>query len=336
MDILISKRMKELRAIKKNTQEQLATHLGITIQAVSKWERGEGYPDIAMLPAIAAYYDVTVDNLLGIDETAKQKKLEEYVSKSEKQVRAKDKSGNIRLWREAYQEFPNEPLVLHNLCWALRRDSLAAHIDEIISLSRKALQGATRSGEYFGAINNLCEACLTLGNIEEAKRYASMAGRYIGTENQLMIRILEGEEAADFCKWNIEILVDLIATNAEVMLQKGTFTSAEKIHISKLVVNLFSLIYEDGNYGFYHRRVSKWSMQIAKHYAQTQNKEETLRWVNSAMTHASLYDSLDDGKYTSLIVKNVEYYSSKDNANQMAARYAEFSDSCFDFIREHV
>ncbi len=40
MDILISSRLRELRSEKKNTQEQLAAHLGVTIQAVSKWERG--------------------------------------------------------------------------------------------------------------------------------------------------------------------------------------------------------------------------------------------------------------------------------------------------------
>lgn len=50
MDIALSTRLRELRSLKKNTQEQLAGHLGVTAQAVSKWERGEGYPDIAMLP----------------------------------------------------------------------------------------------------------------------------------------------------------------------------------------------------------------------------------------------------------------------------------------------
>lgn len=333
MDILISSRLRELRSEKKNTQEQLAAHLGVTIQAVSKWERGEGYPDISILPAIASYYNVTVDNLLGVDEVVKQNKLKGYDSESQRLVRSENIAECVLLWRNAYKEYPNEPMVLHNLCWALRRDNFAKHIEEIMALSKRLMKEATLSGQYFGAINNLCRANMDLGNVEEAKRYASMAGRYIGTENQLMIYILEGEAAADFCKWNIETLVDLIATNTSVMLQKGTFTNEEEIRICEFVLNLFALVYEDENYGFYHCRISKWSMRIAKCYARDHNEEETLRWVHNAMIHAAAYDSLDEGRYTALILKNKDFHSSKGDASQVAKRQNELLDCCFDFIR---
>lgn len=58
---VISKRRKELGL----TQNQLASSLHISFQAVSKWENGSAYPDIGMLPKLAAALDTTVDALLG-------------------------------------------------------------------------------------------------------------------------------------------------------------------------------------------------------------------------------------------------------------------------------
>ena len=47
------------------TQEGLANHLGVTNQAVSKWESGQSCPDIALLPAIADLFGITIDELFG-------------------------------------------------------------------------------------------------------------------------------------------------------------------------------------------------------------------------------------------------------------------------------
>lgn len=66
MELIIGERIRNLRISRNLTQEEVAKHLGISFQAVSKWERGDGYPDITMLPAIAGYFSVTVDELLGM------------------------------------------------------------------------------------------------------------------------------------------------------------------------------------------------------------------------------------------------------------------------------
>ena len=49
------------------TQDDLACHLGVTKASVSKWETGQSYPDVELLPRIAAYFDVTVDALMGYE-----------------------------------------------------------------------------------------------------------------------------------------------------------------------------------------------------------------------------------------------------------------------------
>lgn len=59
--------LKKFRIMKELTQEDVAEFLGITPQSVSKWERGECYPDITLLPAIANIFETSVDLLLGMD-----------------------------------------------------------------------------------------------------------------------------------------------------------------------------------------------------------------------------------------------------------------------------
>ncbi len=75
MEMNIGNKIRELRKKKGITQEQLASALGITSQAVSKWEMSTGYPDIAMLPVIAGYFGVSMDTLFNYDAD----KLEENI-----------------------------------------------------------------------------------------------------------------------------------------------------------------------------------------------------------------------------------------------------------------
>lgn len=56
----LADKLKELRKSKNVSQEKLAEYLGVSYQAVSKWENGVTSPDILLLPDIARYYGITV------------------------------------------------------------------------------------------------------------------------------------------------------------------------------------------------------------------------------------------------------------------------------------
>lgn len=63
----LAENLKKYRLLKNLTQENVAEYLGITAQSVSKWERGESYPDITFLPALANIFETSIDLLIGMD-----------------------------------------------------------------------------------------------------------------------------------------------------------------------------------------------------------------------------------------------------------------------------
>lgn len=67
MDHKIGDAISRARQNQKLTQEEFAARLGVTPQAVSKWERGTGLPDVSLLPAICRILSIEANQLLGID-----------------------------------------------------------------------------------------------------------------------------------------------------------------------------------------------------------------------------------------------------------------------------
>lgn len=64
----LNKNISALRKKKGITQEELAERLGVTAQAVSKWENEISCPDIQLLPKIAELFDVSIDELMGVSK----------------------------------------------------------------------------------------------------------------------------------------------------------------------------------------------------------------------------------------------------------------------------
>ncbi len=65
--IRLGEMIKELRRRDGRTQDALANELGVTAQAVSRWEKGICYPDMEIIPSIANFFSVSIDELFGYD-----------------------------------------------------------------------------------------------------------------------------------------------------------------------------------------------------------------------------------------------------------------------------
>lgn len=123
MQITIGKKIKDLRKRDNRTQEDLATALGVTCQAISRWEANGGYPDMELVPAIANYFHVTIDELFGYHGD-REAQIQSIADKAGTALRSLggflgkgngDLTDTVEMLRDALEEFPNEPELMIRL-----------------------------------------------------------------------------------------------------------------------------------------------------------------------------------------------------------------------------
>lgn len=86
-EINIAKKIIEKRKERGITQEDLASYVGVSKASVSKWETGQSYPDITILPVLATFFDISVDELLGYSPQLTREAIHKvYISLSEQFV----------------------------------------------------------------------------------------------------------------------------------------------------------------------------------------------------------------------------------------------------------
>jgi len=120
MNVKIGKQIKILRNRDGVTQDRLAEVLGVTSQAISKWENEIGYPDIEYIVPIANFFNVTVDALFEHNRSESENKIKEYCEKlDEMHHNWVDVNMRINLARQALAEFPADEKLLVRLATAL-------------------------------------------------------------------------------------------------------------------------------------------------------------------------------------------------------------------------
>ena len=119
MNLNFAENLKQLRKEKGVTQEKLSETLGVSAQSVSRWELSICYPDIEMLPSIANYFGVTVDELLSNDTQSKEKDHEIFNNTVGK---LSDKTTEcIEFITEYCRKYPENDYYSSQLIYAIKR-----------------------------------------------------------------------------------------------------------------------------------------------------------------------------------------------------------------------
>ncbi|MBO5410515.1 MAG: helix-turn-helix domain-containing protein [Clostridia bacterium] len=319
MNIYFGENLKKLRKSKELTQEALADFLGMSFQAVSKWERGDTYPDITMLPAIASFFGVTVDSLLGTDRIEKEKQVDEYCKKYSI-LWSDGRVAEVRdMLKNAIIEFPGNYDLLAKYFNAL----IHAQYDDEYLISIK-----TEVQRVYDIIQNYCTVdsiriwtqklmCRYLRNmsliensgvdIAEAEKILEQMPLMQNTRDYEAMYMYphDDEKRAVACANGISEMLRLFG---EIMNRKyKSFLDADD-DISEAYINLVEAVMPDGDYGKSHYLMVIHNQRLGVKKLLAGDEKTALERFEKAVSLAKSYDEMPDILvHTSDAVKGLEF-----------------------------
>ena len=290
MQLDLGNNIRQLRRRDKRTQEALAEALGVTSQAVSRWESGGSYPDMNLIPSIANYFGVSIDELFGYTNE-RTKRIDELVSKifdMKRQNNGVDHNITecIAVARNALVEFPgNEKLMLalasvlntagyvrYGECHLIDEEGYGIYDTEkhktyeewreAVPLYEKALELLPNGVLRNHALMELSQLYLNMGDHEKAMALAESAPDMWNSREFLRAYACDGKQ---YVKAHSETLLETIRACAVFIVNITTgdqrhLTAHEKAGCIASAVHLFETICPDGNYGCHHGYIASLEM----------------------------------------------------------------------------
>lgn len=292
MQLDLGNKIRILRRHDGRTQEDLANVLGVTSQAVSRWESGGSYPDMNLIPSIANYFGITIDELFGYENQREQKIniLVAQIEEMKRQNRGIDVNITecIALARNALVEFPgNEKLMLclastlyaagyvrygeaHLIddegytIYDVEKHKTYAEWLEAVPLYEKTLEALPNGELRNRAVDELSQLYLNLGEHEKGIALADSAPDLWGCREFLRAYTCDGKE---YVKAHSQTLLKTIRACAVFIVNITTgdqryLSAKEKADCLSSAIGLFKLICPDENYGYHHGYIASLKMLL--------------------------------------------------------------------------
>lgn len=290
MQLDLGTKIRQFRRRDNRTQEVMAAALGVTSQAVSRWESGGSYPDMNLIPSIANYFGVSIDELFGYTNQREQKidQLVKQIYEMKRQNNGVDVniSACIAAARDALLEFPGNDKLMLTLASVLNTAGYVRYgechfIDEegygvydvakhrtyeewreAIPLYEKALETLPVGKFRDRAMDELSQLYLNLGEHEKCMALAESAPDMWNSREFLRAYACDGKQ---YVKAHSETLLKTIRACAVFIVNITTgdqrhLSTREKADCIASAVHLFEVICPDGNFGCHHGYIASLEM----------------------------------------------------------------------------
>lgn len=217
MELTIGSNIKRLRKEKNLTQEQLAELVGVSFQAISKWENNIGYPDITLLPALSSVLDVSIDTIMGVDRSQAE------VDRLLLEIGETSKSGRLReayeMGKEALCRFPSNDLLLFavssfatGLIATADEEEKGRLIDEIRTMTNRILAYSQSDELKTRARWTLCQTYTHAKDKKSAAEVGLWLPDITACRQYLLASCLEGEEKKQFMEKTMYLVTVLFTS----------------------------------------------------------------------------------------------------------------------------
>lgn len=236
MDNRFSDNFRKLRNLHELTQEQVAEMLGVTSQAISKWERGTSYPDIETLPIIANFFKVSTDYLLGVDIAKQEKIIAETIEQAILLCNDQKYMDSVTFLRTALIQYPSSCDIMYWLAWSLR-GTIKEHPEneqEAIHTYHRILNVSKNTELLCKVTRDLAYCYYTLGDIPTALQYIDMLPSFAVCREYNLSRsnMLKGKELAETLQCNVRMYATAIQECLEYFVNQRILSETEKHPLS--------------------------------------------------------------------------------------------------------
>ena len=322
MQLNIGTKIKELRRRDGRTQEALAEALGVTNQAVSRWESGGSYPDMEMVPAIANYFHVSIDELFGY-QNDREERIKRILEEAKNQINTQgnilgkdhgDYEGCVQMLREAAEEFPGEPEILFQLAGALYRlgwqkhgrairmkdddkehfyenveyNTQNAYWWEALQVYEKLLKMDILSERRGEIVLTVVMIYKSMGEYEKAKALSRAQDSMQYSREALLPRAVVGEEIDQAQGESIIAclhVLDWVLSYAVTYKPDTQITEYDK-SILLAVAHMYELVFNDGRCGSEHWRLGRMYRNLSRHEAiNGGDMQKAIAYFDKSFTH---------------------------------------------------